>query len=261
MPENVLRMSVASQRGGHERDPRGLGLGVRRRASSSPVAAPAAAAARRAPRCAGPPAACRSRRGPPDGGRTGCVPSPKRMKRHCGDTVRASVTPLSPRKIHSKSAPFSTIASKRPKATPAWIAPSTVRDPSVTTTHQPEQRRERREVARVVHVLLVDAQHGAAEPGDEPGDGEGDRAGLGRPRCRSTARPARCPAGPAGSARPCPARIWITATDAIDEDDRATSTRKARSSAKSHGPITGRGTRVPWSSDVLAAADPARTSP
>ena len=56
------------------------------------------------------------------------------MNRQPGDNLSASVTPLSPRKIHSKTAPFSTIASKRPKATPAWMAPSTVRDPRLTTS-------------------------------------------------------------------------------------------------------------------------------
>ena len=47
--------------------------------------------------------------------------------------MRASVTLLSPRKIHSAIVPSSTKAPKSAKPAPAWIAPSTVRDPSVMT--------------------------------------------------------------------------------------------------------------------------------
>ena len=46
--------------------------------------------------------------------------------------------------------------------------------------HQPEQGGERGEVAGVVHVLLVEAQHRPAQAGDEPGDGEGRDPGAGR---------------------------------------------------------------------------------
>ena len=179
MPENVLRMSVACSGAGHVLAPAVSGS-ASGRTSSSPSRR-RFRRARRSLRCAERPGACRSRRAPRGGGRTGWQPSPKRMKRHCGETVRASVTLLSPRRIHSKSAPFEhdrLEQARRP--TPAWIAPSTVREPSVTTTHEPEQRRERREVARVVHVLLVDAQHGAAESGDERRRWRRRPAGLGR---------------------------------------------------------------------------------
>ena len=74
----------------------------------------------------------------------------------------------------------------------------------------------------------------------------------------SRARPAEMPIDCAASSLPrsawrvlptVPPRIRITATDASARTT-TDSTRKARSSAKSHGPSTGRGTRVPWSSEV-----------
>ena len=77
-------------------------------------------------------------------------------------------------------------------------------------------------------------------------------------KATSRARPTEMPIDWAASSLPrsawsvrptVPWRIWMTASDVMTRTIRA-STRKARSSAKSHGPITGRGTRVPCSSDV-----------
>ena len=46
-----------------------------------------------------------------------------------------------------------------------------------------------------------------------------------------------------------PSRSWITKTETTVKAATAR-TRNRRSSAKSHGPIVGRGTRVPWKSEV-----------
>ncbi len=172
------------------------------------------------------------------------VPSPKRMNRHCGDTVQrlgdaalAAEDPLEERAVQHDRL-------EEAEGDTGLDGPLDGARPEGDHEHQPEQRRERREVARVVDVLLVDAQHRAAEAGDEPGDGEGDRAGLGRPRCRSTGRPARCPARP-GACWPDRAlpRIWITASDGDDEDDdrRARGTPGRRRSPTARAPVAAPG--------------------
>ena len=75
------------------------------------------------------------------------VPSPNRMKRHCGDIGKTPGMPLSPRRIHSKSAPFSTIGVEQAEGDAGLDRALDVRDAEGDDEHQPEQRRERREVA------------------------------------------------------------------------------------------------------------------
>ncbi len=54
----------------------------------------------------------------------------------------------------------------------------------------------------------------------------------------------------ARSVRPTvPSRIWMTAS-ATSTNTTIASTRNCLSSARSHGPIVGRGTRVPWRIEV-----------
>ena len=100
-----------------------------------------------------------------------------------------------------------------------WPRPPPCARPSVTTSTSQNSAGERREVVAVVHVLLVDRQHRAAEPGDERRRWRRRSAGPARARCRSTARPPRCPAAPARSGPIVPSRIWITANDDEHEHD------------------------------------------
>ncbi len=75
-----------------------------------------------------------------------------------------------------------------------------------------------------------------------------------RTRARNGEMPIDCAATSlprtARSVRPTvPSRIWITAS-AVRTNTTMASTRNFLSSARSHGPIVGRGTRVPWRIDV-----------
>ena len=88
------------------------------------------------------------------------------------------------------------------------------------------------------------------------GDGEGDEPGPGRRDADRLRRRPRCPAAPAG------VRPTVPLAD-LDHRQRrrwrrrpASARGSALSSARSHGPITGRGTRVPCEQRRVAAADP-----
>ncbi len=108
------------------------------------------------------------------------VPSPKRTSTHFPEIGKSPGIRPGSRRIQPRNAPLRTTGSNSTNASAAWIAPEMVRTPSVTTTTTQKSATNGREVAAVVHVLLLHREQRAAERGDERRDGEGEEARLGR---------------------------------------------------------------------------------
>ena len=116
-------------------------------------------------------------------------------------------------------APLRMMASKRAKPRAGVRRPLDGAGAERDDEHQPEQRGERREVAGVVHVLLLHAEQRPAEAGDERGDGEGhDPCPVGRDadRLRRDLAP---PQRPQASGRRSRRGSGSRRREAIDEHD------------------------------------------
>ncbi len=129
------------------------------------------------------------------------VPRPKRMKRQSAASGKTSGMASSSRRIQPRKAPFSTTASNRANIAAAVMAPARLPGREGHDQHQPEEGGQRREVAAVVHVLLVDRQHAPRRARRRSPTPRRPPAGCARARCRSTARPPRCRAGRAACGR------------------------------------------------------------
>ena len=173
------------------------------------------------------------------------APRPNRTNRHFGEIGKMSGDPVGAAQDPAEEGALQdrrgrTARTSRAACDRALDRAGAERDDE----HEPEQGGERREVVAVVHVLLLHRQQGAAEPGDERRDGEGEQAGPGRRDADRLRRHLAAAQRPQRAARRCPSGAGRPPTPTIDEHDQAR-TRNALSLAKSHGPITGRGTGVP----------------